>query len=97
MRKPHKHAEVIHAFADGAEIQYQNPCGKVWRDIKEPSFLDNFNYRVKPEPKMAWYRVAEVVGGSSRIAVSDSDIKALVNSKYFIRWLTDRIEYEVTE
>ena len=94
---PHKHAEVIHAFADGAEIQCQNDDNKLWYSEKNPLFCENFEYRAKPTPVISWYRVAEVAGSSSRIAVSDKDVKTLESSKYFIRWLTDRIEYEITE
>lgn len=52
--KPHKHAEVIKAWADGATIEYRNeishPC---WTDmpICSPNWHEDFEYRVKPEPK----------------------------------------------
>lgn len=93
---PREHAEVIHAFANGAEIQCQNHCEKVWRDIKEPSFLDSVDYRVKPTPKMAWYRVAETKHGTCTANMKRSEGE-IDQAPYFIRWLTDRIEYEVTE
>ncbi len=35
MKQPHKHAEVIKAWADGAEIQW----------------FEDMRYRIKPEPK----------------------------------------------
>jgi cell division protein FtsB len=48
----HKYAEQIHAFADGAEIQCRKRvrCGNPppWEDITKPSWLDDFEYRVKP-------------------------------------------------
>jgi len=48
----HKHADVIHAYADGAEIQYRNlQCSTPnWTDITEPSFCEDVEYRVKPKP-----------------------------------------------
>lgn len=57
-RKPHKHAELIKAWADGAEIQWRDPTSyrghetKGWQDCGDelplwPLWLE---YRVKPEP-----------------------------------------------
>jgi len=51
--KPHKHAELIKAWADGAEIQISVSRGELWEDA-QPSFLvwnDEYQYRIKPEPK----------------------------------------------
>jgi hypothetical protein len=54
--KPHKHADLIKAWADGAEIEgrYLNRDG--WGDwhILEGGFIwyhSNVEYRIKPEPK----------------------------------------------
>ena len=43
----HKHCEVIHAYAEGAEIQYRTEDG-TWSDIQNPSFCANGEYRIKP-------------------------------------------------
>ena len=44
--KPHKHAEVIKAWADGAEIEYED-CG--WHDCTTSVIWDEeTKYRVKP-------------------------------------------------
>lgn len=51
MKTPHKHAEVIKAWADGAEIQFRYPNG-TWIDAADPSFRDLAEYRVKPEPQI---------------------------------------------
>lgn len=52
MPTPHKNAQVIHAWADGKQIQIQMPSG-IWRDlnISNPQF-DSDNYRIKPEPQI---------------------------------------------
>jgi len=49
--KRHKHADVIHAYAEGAEIQVFNASGAwSWEDIKgTPYFLETKRYRVKPK------------------------------------------------
>lgn len=51
-KTPHKHAELIKAWADGAVIQYYDSFGEEWRDSKgnRPEWLDNLLYRIKPEP-----------------------------------------------
>lgn len=51
-RKPHKHAEVIKAWADGYKIQYRNGDSDNWRDCLEgPGWVSINQYRIKPEPK----------------------------------------------
>lgn len=50
MNKPHKHAALIKAWADGAEIQFQ-AYNKTWEDIDRPSWGEQYEYRIKPVPK----------------------------------------------
>ena len=49
----HKYAEIIKAWADGAEIQWRDPkyADSGWDDIKEPSWVTCYEYRIKPEEK----------------------------------------------
>lgn len=50
MNKPHKHAKLIKAWADGAQIQYKNL--NEWEDcVIYPKWDNNTEYRIKPEPK----------------------------------------------
>lgn len=51
MNKPHKHAEVIKAWADGAEIEYRDPTllHPFWVPTLSPCWIPEFEYRVKPE------------------------------------------------
>jgi len=44
----HKHAELIHAWADGAKIQWQDRSS-VWFDVEEPSWHPLDKFRIKPE------------------------------------------------
>ena len=44
----HKHAETIHAWAEGAKLQFRIPPGETWQDVEIPSFLGHCEYRVKP-------------------------------------------------
>ena len=47
----HKHAELIKAWADGAEIEVKHPSNGSWWDAKSPAWDLNYEYRIKPEPK----------------------------------------------
>jgi len=47
----HKHADVIIAWANGAQIQGRFNSGDVWEDIEHPSWHLKWEYRIKPEPK----------------------------------------------
>jgi hypothetical protein len=49
MSTPHKHAELIKAWADGAEIQAKSE--NVWLDCRMPDWWPDTQYRIKPEPK----------------------------------------------
>ena len=44
----HKHADVIHAFAEGAEVQFRRSAGERWVDERNPSFYASNEYRIKP-------------------------------------------------
>ena len=48
MNAPHKHAECIKAWADGAQIQYKTPTCTQWNDCKDPSWILTWQYRIKP-------------------------------------------------
>lgn len=49
MGEKHKHAEVIHAYADGAAIQMLTANG-AWITPAFPDFDPEREYRIKPEP-----------------------------------------------
>jgi len=71
MNKPHKHAEMIKAWADGAEIQFREPLIRDWKDIKchlTPYWNDECEYRIKPKPQYP------------KTNISDQQIMAIWNS-----------------
>jgi hypothetical protein len=53
MNKPHKHAELIKAWADGAEIEYLHIGKEGWRPIHAKGWSWDYDfvvlYRIKPE------------------------------------------------
>jgi hypothetical protein len=51
--KPHKHAELIKAWADGAEIECRD-C-RVWYHAKDPRWQEDMEYRIKLEQKPDYY------------------------------------------
>ena len=54
--KPHKWAKEIKAWADGAEIESLNPVLNEWVIDNRPMWNnENFEYRIKPQPKEPQY------------------------------------------
>ena len=47
--KPHKHKDLIIAWANGAEIEYK--AKDWWVTTTDPWWEEHVEYRIKPEPK----------------------------------------------
>jgi hypothetical protein len=69
MKKPHKHAELIKAWADGAEIQWFDECDQEWWDTSTPSWKAHVEFRIKPEPKpdVVYYGVCDQEAARLRV------------------------------
>jgi len=52
VKQPHKHAALIKAWVDGAEIEYWNITLKQWRYVSIPGWLLDTEYRIKPKDKI---------------------------------------------
>lgn len=50
MKTPRPHADLIKAWADGAEIESKYGDGR-WTDCGSPMWVSGGEYRIKPEPK----------------------------------------------
>lgn len=62
-KKPHVHAEVIKAWADGAEIEYRHEDYDTWRVADNPTW-DLYNkYRVKPKPVVKYHGIMQGTDG----------------------------------
>lgn len=92
---------LVQALAEGKTIQFKESNNE-WFDVEFPNFMLDFNrYRIKPEPKKQSFRVALFKDHKESIYYHDTTEK--VNDKIierttnFVRWLTDRIEYELPE
>jgi len=48
-KTPHKHSEVIKAWADGESIQFRTAPSVEWHDVNDPMWSPEYQYRVKPK------------------------------------------------
>ena len=101
MGQRHKHADVIIAWANGETVQVRRPSTGEWQDlVYSGPILDDEEYRIKPKPVIRKYRVA-LISGVSRVypSVVENKQQEITYEKdaFFVRWLTDWIEYEVKE
>lgn len=55
--KRHKWADVIHAWAEGEEVQWRNSAAEEWRKVTMFSELPKAEYRIKPRTIQVcdWY------------------------------------------
>ena len=98
MSNPRTHAELIKAWADGAEIEWF--YDGAWISIGCPSFLERNKYRIKPQPIVVRYR--RYFWGhteSKKVIVGTMHFPCTHNPEEganFIRWIdNDWIEEEV--
>lgn len=87
--KPHKHCEVIKAWADGHEIERRGYGQAKWSPVAgDPLWYEDVDYRVKPQTKR--YRMFVCTADGS-IGVAN-DVEPLPSE---IRWLGDWQEVDV--
>ena len=91
----HKHAELIHAWADGAEIE--SKVNGYWWGTNPPRWDLDYEYRIKPEekkPVVRWlwaYRDGKWWQIDS-LFMTDEDVQKFPNSFNYIK-----LEYTRTE
>lgn len=97
MGTPHKHAALIKAWADGAEIQFRRECNARWEDCSDPpGWYYSFQYRVKPQ--VAKYRrylgtyptFTDPLGQKTKVFVlheGEQLSAAQMADTFFIRWI----------
>ncbi len=59
--KPHKHAEIIKAWADGARIEYRIDKEFKWQDKDHDIWYEGWEYRVEPERKTPGQLLVEMI------------------------------------
>ena len=55
-----KHWDVIQAFKEGKQIQYNDSVPQIWQDTTDPQFKLAVEYRVKPEATKRLPTIEEV-------------------------------------
>lgn len=80
MNKPHKHAALIKAWADGAEIEYKSdvtgqwfPCGDTFE------WYVGMDYRVKPINFVRYCGIGRLPSGRIYIGPSATSVEATRN------------------
>jgi hypothetical protein len=73
---PHKHAELIKAWADGAEIQMYSTGQLGWHDLEQPSWAVGLKYRIKPTKTNKEIKLEEMEETARKLA---EKIKAFRN------------------
>ena len=63
MPKPHVHAELIKAFADGAKIEQKSKYDNFWEISLRPLWVDNnMEFRIEPYQPYTLAKIAELGG-----------------------------------
>lgn len=100
MNKPHKHCELIKAWADGATIEFFHPETRKWVVDHMPTWSLIVIYRIKPEPKKMYVRLyankstgAMFCCNPSPIKGKETDMPDYLSSQQ--RWVSDWIEVEL--
>jgi hypothetical protein len=88
----HKHAELIKAWADGAQIQFRLWGGTTWLETATPQWEVKYEYRIKQEekkPVVRWLWAFKTISGwqSTSSFYTDSEV---VNTN------PDRVKLEYT-
>lgn len=101
-RKPHKHAAVIKAWADGAIIQYRVSTTEPWRITVDPTWYHEFEYRVKPTSKRTvGYRryvykgsVTNKLYAAHLFDSEDLTVPEYIEKRHdFVRWIDTEWQY----
>lgn len=91
---------LVQALAEGKTIQLldKDLGGTKWVDLESPEFAWHVSfYRIKPEPKNGW--IILVLHKNEIMSIENESDEIRYGEKHpnFVRWLTDRIEYELPQ
>lgn len=96
MGTPHKHRDVIIAWANGEEVQSRLIGTKTWDDICHPRWSDSQEYRIKPKivKREGWVNVYPSNAYTAYIGYVFETQEAADRNKGDGRQATIRIEWE---
>lgn len=93
MNKRHEHADIIHAWAEGARIQFRNKgTTGPWNNAAFPRFLEDREYRVAPLRITISYRLylRKDSNGDHHISCYEPSFCASPEaSEDFVQWITN--------
>ena len=104
MNKQHKHAELIKAWADGAQIEFK--CGEEWLDFMSGTnnWHESMEYRIKPREfeNGAFYPVTLDLGlrhiaiylRNGNFYLTEQDGRYSIDD---LTWVGDKLEIEWPE
>ena len=96
--KPHKHAEVIKAWADGAEIQIKD-FGR-WFRVDDPTWNENREYRIKPAEKVVrwlWTWLQDGTWCVSHSYMSEQEAEAVFVKRAKNNYIRKKLEWSREE
>lgn len=82
-KTPHKHAALIKAWADGAEIEYWAEIERQWKHNSIPTWTGR-KYRIKPEtisipmPRPVWVNIVDTHELKVAFATQDECSQAFI-------------------
>lgn len=77
----HKHAELIKAWADGAQIEFLTTDTNEWCDLISPRWSEGVQYRVKPKMDcIRYFSISEFGAGEIKIqdVIAYENVVALI-------------------
>ena len=110
--KPHKHCDLIKAWADGAQIQIKrlyknhiNTYAESWSDDPEPTWYEYCDYRIKPREfeEGAFYPAINKYGQKCLIQCTSTECKPAFRDKHefysepYYHWIGEPLNIDWTE
>ena len=88
MNKPHKHAELIKAWADGAQIECHYKSLNKWYVVNDPAWSGDFEFRVKPK----WTPKYRLITACEDGICTDIAVPKAVCNYYIIQQFVEEFE-----
>ena len=86
----HVHADAIHAWAEGAEVEYLDEETKCWKPVAQRFWVEYHSYRIA-NLKLHQHRLARMATQRSTeyfvVAQSNSDVLSIQANPDFIEWV----------
>ena len=91
----HKHADLIHAWAEGATIEFKHVTRWSPTLNNQPSWLPSQEYRIKPKTKKVVYCNVLFRDGSLGVSYCDDGKYLMLPDSEGCRWIGEADKIEV--